>query len=96
MDYEMVPAPDTTEFWAIRINEGDFVETVFKFGVIKIEEEEDENGDNVLTFDVEIISTPDPDLTVDNKEFQEYTGKILLDVIKEQISYNENRTDNSS
>ena len=74
IDYELIPAEE--EHWHIRIKEGDFVESVISFGAIKVDEKND-----MLKFDFNLHSSPDPDLTVDDEDLQRYTGKVLESVM---------------
>jgi hypothetical protein len=79
-DYQLVPNDNNS--WNVRILEGEFVETVFKFNTIKV-------VDEGLSFDFTIVSTPDPDLSIENEGLQEYVGSILLSVITESLKEQE-------
>ena len=79
--YELIPASAENEMaWDIRILEGDYVETVIRYGKIAF------NGKtNHLTFDFKIISSPDSELTVANVHLQDYCAEILEDIIQNAI-----------
>ena len=77
-DYELVPAPEDDQAWAVRVLSGDYVETVLRFGTIKANK-------GVLNFDFAIISSPDPDLTTENVDLQEYAGDLLQAIIRDGI-----------
>ena len=80
-DYELMPDPDDHELWNVRVLSGDYSETVLKFGAISI----NEAGEGVMTFNFDVVSSPDPDLTVDNVELQEYAGDLLQAIIRDGI-----------
>lgn len=81
-DYQFIPVDrNGQESWDIRILEGDFTETVFYFDKLQVTED----GDH-LSFNFKIVSTPDPDLTVDNKDLQQYAGMILYDILENSTS----------
>lgn len=80
-DYELAPGDD--DHWYIRILKGEFSETVFRFGVIKVSEDGE-----YLKYDANVISTPDEDLDENNEDFQQLTGDILLSVIQSSIDNN--------
>lgn len=81
VDYELIPhQTDDESVWHIRILKGDFVETVFKFGKLVLNPK-----DETLKYSIDIVETPDGDLTVENEQFQEYTGEVLLAVMETLI-----------
>ena len=77
-DYELVP--NNNDGWDIRILTGDYVETVFTFGKIVVMESEEG-----LSFDFEVVSTPDPDLTAEDWGLQKYVGNVLYDIITRSV-----------
>ena len=83
-DYELIPDNDNINDWNVRILSGDFVETVLKFGAISI----NEKGKDIMTFNFDVISSPDSELTVDNTELQEYAGDLLQAIIRDGIDTN--------
>ena len=72
--YELVPGDN--DHWYIRIKEGEFIESVFSFGELSID-----NRSDVLKFNLTLHSSPDEELTVDNIELQRYAGKVLESVM---------------
>ena len=68
-DYEMVPADRTIDAWDIRILKGTFVETVIAFGAVRFDGKKDQ-----MTFNFDVVSSPDPDLSVDNVDLQIEAG----------------------
>ncbi len=80
-DYELVPAEEDEQAWAVRVLSGDYVESVLRFGTISMNRVEE----GVLTFDFAIVSSPDPDLTTENVDLQEYAGDLLQAIIRDGI-----------
>lgn len=79
IDYELVPTDE--DRWHVRLLTGDFVETVLQFGTIRFD------GDTeTLRWNMEIISSPDPDLTTNDLTFQEHCGNILQNIMDTQIA----------
>ena len=71
--FEMTPGDN--DHWNIRILEGEYVESVIKFGKIKVGE------DDMLHFNFTLVSTPHEGLSVDDNDFQRYAGKILESIM---------------
>lgn len=81
IDYQLVPAPDHDQDWAVRVLTGDYVETVLKYGAIGFNEEEE----GLMTFNFEVVESPDTDLTAADEDLQEYAGDLLQQIIKQAI-----------
>lgn len=80
-DYQHVPViRDNEEAWDIRILEGEFVETVFYFDKLQVADD----GEHIK-FNFHIVSTPNPDLTVDDLGLQEYVGMVLYDILQNAL-----------
>jgi len=80
-DYELVPS-EVGEHWDIRILTGEFIETVFNFGAIKVSDD----GES-LNYSAEIKEhqfgedwNPDEDMN-----WHETTGNILLNILERSI-----------
>lgn len=71
--YELIPGDDN--HWSIRIKEGEYIESIISFGTIEIQK------DDMLHFNFSLISSPDPDLSTNDINFQRYAGKILESVM---------------
>ena len=79
--YEIIPQSDDTRGWDVRLLE-EYPETVIRYGKVAFDGKRD-----ALTFNYEIVSSPDPDLKVEtNLTFQEYCGRILSNIIEQSIS----------
>ena len=84
-DYEMVPGDG--ENWDIRILEGEFTETLIRFGQLKVADYEAH-----LTFNFDILSSPDTDLTDENVKLQEYVGDVLYSILDSAITTDNRKT----
>ena len=79
--YEIIPQTDDTRGWDVRLLE-EYPETVIRYGNVAFDGKRD-----ALTFNYEIVSSPDPDLEVEtNLTFQEYCGRILSNIIEQSIT----------
>ena len=66
--YELIPqGEENAQSWGIRIMEGDYVETVIRFGNISFDAEQD-----CLKFSYFIISSPIDNLVEDDVDLQLY------------------------
>tara|TARA_Y100001937_G_C7086966_1_gene315794 strand:+ start:671 stop:1015 length:345 start_codon:yes stop_codon:yes gene_type:complete len=79
--YELIPDENREDVWNVRILEGIYNETVINFGAISF----NENAQGVMTFNFHIIESPDPDLTVDDEDLQEFAGDVLQEIISDAI-----------
>lgn len=83
--YDIIPQSESEDGWDVRINE-EFPETVIRFGNVKLEGSEGEEDDGYLSFNFIIVSSPDPDLTINDLTLQEYCGRILNSVLEASMS----------
>ena len=75
-DYELVAIEDDVDAWGVRITSGMFVETIIKFGAIGFNQVKDN-----LTYNFEVYSSPDSELSPDNLDLQEHCTKLLESII---------------
>ena len=78
--YEIVPDHQDEQAWNVRILRGKFTETVLKFGVIKFNE-----IPKNMTFNFNIVYSPDTELTNDDLELQDFAGALLEKIISNGI-----------
>ena len=81
-DYKIIPDKGDEQAWNVRILSGTFTETVLKFGVVKF------NGkgkDKYMSFNFDIVYTPDTELTKDNVKLQEFAGLMLEQIMARGI-----------
>ena len=81
-DYQLTPGEN--DLWNIRLLTGDFVETVFNFGAIKVSED----GES-LNYNYTIVSSPDEDLDVNNEEFRDAVEQVLLNILESSLQREE-------
>ena len=78
--YEIIPDKGDDQAWNVRILSGTFTETVLKFGTIGFKEKN-------MSFNFDIIYSPDSELTVKDVDLQDFAGamleKIMANGIKE-------------
>tara|TARA_R100001480_G_scaffold89381_1_gene96294 strand:- start:1322 stop:1636 length:315 start_codon:yes stop_codon:yes gene_type:complete len=80
--YQIIPDKGDEQAWNVRILSGTFTETVLKFGVVKF------NGkgkDKYMSFNFDIVYTPDTELTKENKKLQEFAGIMLEQIMARGI-----------
>tara|TARA_B100000029_G_scaffold499481_1_gene569959 strand:- start:1124 stop:1444 length:321 start_codon:yes stop_codon:yes gene_type:complete len=78
--YEMIPSAEHEQAWHIRILEGQFTETIIQFGAVSFNEIKDN-----MSFNFEVISSPNDSAVIENEELQIEAGEILEDVIANSI-----------
>ena len=82
--YEIIPDKADDQAWNVRILSGTFTETVLRYGVVKF------NGKKKdMTFNFDIVYTPDTELEVSNKKLQEFAGIMLEQIMAQGIRDNE-------
>jgi len=79
VDYEFVPSGGDEDAWQVRFLTGNLIETIIQFGTVRIAEGEK------LTFNFDVVSSPDKDLTTDSVELQDHAANVLVSVIEDAI-----------
>lgn len=97
-DFEFVVDDNDKNSVHIKILNGEYVDTLFKFGKVQVEEKD---GNAYLQFDFDVISSPIKKVDK-TKEFRDYIGNILYSIIMDKLDlegeegyYDENRTDDT-
>ena len=81
-DYEIIPDKGDEQAWNVRVLSGLYTETVLKYGVVKF------NGkgkEKYMSFNFDIIYTPDTELTKESVELQEFAGLMLEKIMAKGI-----------
>ena len=81
-DYEIIPDKGDEQAWNVRVLSGLYTETVLKYGVVKF------NGkgkEKYMSFNYDIIYTPDTELTKESVELQEFAGLMLEQIMARGI-----------
>ena len=82
--YDIIPAEEEN-LWNVRILE-EFPETIISYGAIEFVGEDKNDKDGKLSFNFQIISSPDPDLSVNDLTLQTYCGRILESILDTAVS----------
>ena len=85
--YELIPSPEHEQAWNVRILEGLYNETIIQYGAISFNEHNGE--EETLSFNFEVIESPDEDLSESDEDLQEFAGKLLEYIIVQAIEANE-------
>jgi hypothetical protein len=81
--------PGEGENWDIRILTGEFTETVINFKQLQVSED----GEH-LTFNFNIISTPDEDLDAEtNTDLQNTAAMVLSNILENSVTRENNKSD---
>ncbi len=76
--------PDEGEMeFNIRIIKGEFVETLIGFKNLRVVEDPQDDEELNLAFDFAIKSTPDSELSEDNKGLQKLAGDVLFTLFQD-------------
>ena len=78
IDYELIPVEDD-DHWQIRIKSGDYIETMFSFGKLKVVDEE------YMQFSYDLIYSPIEGLEEEDLGLQEVVKQILVSVMESAI-----------
>ena len=76
--YHIIPQEET-EGWDVRILE-EYPETVIRYGKVSMNAETD-----CLNFDMQIVFSPDQDLSLDDLTFTQYCARILSAIITDSL-----------
>jgi len=78
--YEIIPDKADDQAWNVRILSGIFTETVLRYGVVKF------NGKKKdMTFNFDIVYTPDTELKVSDTRLQDFAGIMLEQIMAQGI-----------
>jgi len=76
IDYELITHASVEDSWAIRVLQGDFIESVIHIDTVRLDDEEH------MSFNFNVLETPDPlYVNTDNVDLQEHVADILVSVI---------------
>jgi hypothetical protein len=76
VDYELIPSGED-DIWDIRFIEGEFVETVIRFGTIKVAEDKEH-----INFDFKIVYSPMDWLNTEHYDLQKSVGEVLYSILE--------------
>ena len=73
------------DYSSIKITEGKFKDIIYHYGKVGFAKEENEKGELPMKFDYVIDKNPNNVDTLDNQEFIDYIGDILIELLDEQV-----------
>ena len=82
-DYEIIPDKGDEQAWNVRVLSGLYTETVLKYGVVKFNGE-----DKDMTFNFDIIYTPDTELKKEDVDLQVFAGTMLHEIMTRDLKEN--------
>lgn len=85
LTYELIPNPVHEQAWGVRILEGMYNETTLQYGAISF----NEDGSDTLSFNFDIVESPDLELSTEDEELQIFAGKLLEHIITKAIEADE-------
>ena len=72
------------DFSCIKLTEGKYKDVIYKYNNIKFSETENADGQIPLKFTYDIYLNPNK-LEVEDTEFRNYIGDILIELVEEQL-----------
>ena len=76
---------DKDDFSCIKITEGKFKDVIYHYGKVGFAKEENPDGKLPMKFDYTVLKKPSEVDTLDNPEFIDYIGDILLELLEQQV-----------
>ena len=78
---------DKDDFSCIKITEGKFKDIIFHYGKVGFAKDSNPDGQLPMKFDYTVIKNPNNlELELDNNEFIDYIGDILIELLEKQIN----------
>ena len=74
-----------TDYSCIKLTEGKFKDVIYHYGNVSFAPEENGEGKLPMKFDYVIDKKPDS-LKLDNQEFIDYIGDILLELLEKKVN----------
>ena len=74
------------DYSSIKLTEGKFKDVIYHYGKVGFAKEEDASGKLPMKFDYTVLKKPDNIDTLDNQEFIDYIGDILIELLEEQVN----------
>jgi hypothetical protein len=80
--YQIIPDKGDDQAWNVRLLSGPYTETVLKYGVVKFNGKGEKK---YMSFNFDIVYSPDTELKKENIELQEFAGNLLEQVMARGI-----------
>ena len=72
------------DYTSIKLTKGTFNGVIYKYGRVQFSDKENEDGLLPMKFDYDILENPYK-VELDNKEFLDYIGDILIELMDEKV-----------
>jgi len=95
MKFELTEANNEAGLAVLKITEGEFNGVEFAFKTVQFHEEEGDDTSCRVNIDFDVLKTPDERSCQDIEKmepFQEILGKIMNQILEEQIQHNEQQS----
>ena len=76
VDYEIIPSSEDEQAWNVRELKGPYTQTVLKYGTVAFNKVKDN-----MSFNFNIVYTPDTELTTEDYDLQDFAGHMLEKII---------------
>ena len=76
---------DKDDFSCIKITEGKFKDVIYHYGKVGFAKKENSEGQLPMKFDYTVDKNPNNLILLDNEEFIDYIGDILLELLEEKL-----------
>ena len=73
------------DYSSIKLTEGKFKDVIYHYGKVSFAPEENADGKLPMKFDYTVDKNPNNLILLDNKEFIDYIGDILLELLEEKL-----------
>ena len=73
------------DYSCVKLTEGKFKDVIYHYGKVEFAKEETADGKLPMKFDYTVIKKPNDVDTLDNPEFIDYIGDILIELLDEQV-----------
>ena len=75
---------DKVDYTCIKITEGKYKDIIYHYGKVQFAKEEKADGTLPMIFDYTVDRNPHDQDTLDNQEFIDYIGDILIELLDEK------------
>jgi len=74
------------DYSSIKLTEGKFKDIIYHYGKVSFAEKENAHGQLPMKFDYIIDKNPNDVDTLDNQEFIDYIGDILIELLEQKVN----------
>ena len=73
------------DYSSIKLTEGKFKDVIYHYGKVSFAPEENADGKLPMKFDYTVDKNPNNLILLDNEEFIDYIGDILLELLEQKV-----------